>query len=404
MAVLVTVSTGKRAFYGGLRWMPHARRPSLPAVRREALSMGMTHFIRSRQMPNRIGYMKMVADSAAGNKASKRKTESLLLSVLTQSEPLTYCECDFGPSGTWVMATDDNGLPLPGADSFFDDDELAGFRSSLAGFNFKHKITIDSNGIDAFLNALPPTPVNIRSVSFRPYYITGTALAICGLITLQSFHLIHERNLARLRDEARRNLLLQRQKAQAATHDDPSAGEWVRICMHNAYALPPYKDGWTLTNWECAGRTLSALWVRTGGTLAAAPLGLMLNNGNSVKSHYPLMPFEKIRGVSTQATYDARSFIAFVQQSESNLSIKTSELVQGDHSEKQSAYMITFSWQGDPREIPWDSFKNISVERLGRDINASARNITQSTDYQIHVAIKEQTVTEASLNNGGPRQ
>ena len=77
MAVLVTVSTGKRAFFGGLRWVPYARRPSLPAIRREALTMDMTNFIRPRQMPNRIGYLKMVTESAADRKAVKRKTESL---------------------------------------------------------------------------------------------------------------------------------------------------------------------------------------------------------------------------------------------------------------------------------------------------------------------------------------
>jgi hypothetical protein len=76
----------------------------------------------------------------------------------------------------------------------------------------------------------------------------------------------------------------------------------------------------------------------------------MLNNGNSVRSSYPLMPFEKIHGVPPDATGDARAFIAFIQKSETNLSIKTTSLVQGDHAQNQSAYMISFPWQGDPRD------------------------------------------------------
>lgn len=400
MAILVTDATGQRAFFGGLRWVPYARRPSLPAIRQEALKMGMTHYIRPRYQQNRIGYLKMLADTASGGKGAKRKTESLLLAVLAQSEALTYVECDFGPPGTWVMATDENALPLPGSDSFFDDDDLPGYKSSLEGYNFKKTLTIENERVDAFLKSLPAAPIKIHSISFKPYYVAAGVLALCGLMTLQSFHVLHERNLLRLQEEARRSLLLQRQKAQAATHDDPSAAEWVRICMHHAYALPPYKDGWTLTNWECAGRSLSAIWQRTGGTLAQAPIGLMLNNGNSVRSNYPLMPFEKIHGVPHDATGDARAFIAFIQQSETNLSIKTTNLVQGDHGQNHSAYMISFPWQGDPREIPWDAFQNISVERLGREINAGVQGGSQSTDYQIHVAMKDGPALSLSSDKG----
>lgn len=401
MAVLVTVATRERAFFGGLRWAPHARRPSLPAIRQEALKMGMTHFIRPRQMPNRIGYLKMVADTASDRKAMSRKTESLLLAVLAQSEALTYVECDFGPSGTWVLATDENALPLPGSDSFFDDEDLPGFRSSLEGFSFRKKITIENAAIDGFLASLPRAPVKIRSISFRPYYVAVAVLAAGGLTTLQSFHVLHERNLARLRDEAQRSLLLERQRAQAATHDEPSAAEWVRICMHHAYALPPYKDGWTLTNWECAGKTLSVIWQRAGGTLAAAPVGLMLNNGNSVRSSYPLMPFETIKGTPGDAAGDARAFIAFVQQSETNLSIKTTSLVQGNRAQSQNAYVISFPWQGDPREIPWDTFRNITVERLGREINADSHGGSQGTDYQIHVSIKDASAAPLTPESEG---
>jgi hypothetical protein len=401
MAVLVTVATRERAFFGGLRWVPHARRPSLRAIRQEALKMGMTHFIRPRQLHNRIGYLRMVADTASDRKAISRKTESLLLAVLAQSEALTYVECDFGPSGTWILATDENALPLPGSDSFFDEEDLPGFRSSLEGFSFRKRITVENTAVDAFLESLPPAPVKIRSISFRPYYVAAGVLAVGGLITLQSFHVFHERNLARLRDEAQRNLLLERQRAQAATHDEPSAAEWVRICMHHAYALPPYRNGWALTNWECAGKTLSAIWQRAGGTLATAPVGLTLNNGNSVRSSYPLMPFEKIQGAPGDAAGDARAFIAFVQQSETNLSIKTTSLVQGNRDQSQSAYMISFPWQGDPREIPWDTFRNITVQRLGREINADSHGGSQATDYQIHVAIKDASAAPLTSESEG---
>ncbi|NHO57463.1 type 4b pilus protein PilO2 [Acetobacter lambici] len=401
MAVLLTLPTGNRVFVSGIRWVPHARRPSLPAIRQEALAMGMTNYVRPKQIPNRIGYLKMVAERSGEKTTGKAKIESLLLAVLSQSGPSTYVECDFGPSGIWVMATDENSLPLPGSDNFFTDEDLEGYRSSLVGFNFKQKLLIEPQKVDAFMAALPATPVIIRSVSFRPYYIAASIFAVCGLVVLQSMHVLHERNLAHLRDEARRNLLLEQQKAQAATHEGPSAGEWVKICMHNAYALPPFKDGWTLNNWECAGRTLSALWVRTGGTLADAPVGLMLNNGNSVRSHYPLLPYEKIHGAPSDATGDAKTFIALVQRSEANLSVKTADLAHDDHSKAQSAYMITFPWQGDPREIPWDFFRDISVERLGREINADAHGALQNTDYQIHVAIKDASAAAVSTESGG---
>ncbi|WP_233129209.1 hypothetical protein, partial [Acetobacter sp. DsW_54] len=72
----------------------------------------MTDYVRAQQMPNRVGYLKVVDEKLADQKAGKARKESLLLAVLAQCEPLTCVECDFGPSGTWVMATDENGLPL----------------------------------------------------------------------------------------------------------------------------------------------------------------------------------------------------------------------------------------------------------------------------------------------------
>ena len=126
----------------------------------------------------------------------------------------------------------------------------------------------------------------------------------------------------------------------------------------------------------------------------------MLNNGNSVRSHYPLLPFEKIHGAPSNATGDAKSFIAFVQRSEANLSVKTADLAHDDRTEAQNAYMITFPWQGDPREIPWDVFRNITVERLGREISSDERGAARNTDYQIHVAIKDSSAAPAK-NEGG---
>ncbi|MFT8933140.1 MAG: hypothetical protein ABF926_12305 [Acetobacter syzygii] len=383
-----------------MRWVPHARRPSSRTIRQEALSMSMTNYVRPQQLPNRIGYLKIVVEKFADQSARKTRKESLLLAVLAQCGPLTCVECDFGPSGIWVMATDENGLPLPGSDSFFADDDLEGYRSSLAGFAFRQRVLVTSEQADDFLAALPIAPVSIRSVSLRPYYIAVGVLTVSGLIALQSLHILHERNLAHLRDEARRNFLLQQQKAHAATQEGPSAAEWVKICMYAAYSLPPFQNGWTLKNWECAGKTLSVLWVRSGGTLANAPVGLMLNNGNSVRSHYPLLPFEKIHGAPSNATGDAKSFIAFVQRSEANLSVKTADLAHDDRTEAQSAYMITFPWQGDPREIPWDVFRNITVERLGREISSDERGAARNTDYQIHVAIKDSSAAPAK-NEGG---
>ncbi|WP_415509299.1 MULTISPECIES: hypothetical protein [Acetobacteraceae] len=362
--------------------------------------MSMTNYVRPQQLPNRIGYLKIVVEKFADQSARKTRKESLLLAVLAQCGPLTCVECDFGPSGIWVMATDENGLPLPGSDSFFADDDLEGYRSSLAGFAFRQRVLVTSEQADDFLAALPIAPVSIRSVSLRPYYIAVGVLTVSGLIALQSLHILHERNLAHLRDEARRNFLLQQQKAHAATQEGPSAAEWVKICMYAAYSLPPFQNGWTLKNWECAGKTLSVLWVRSGGTLANAPVGLMLNNGNSVRSHYPLLPFEKIHGAPSNATGDAKSFIAFVQRSEANLSVKTADLAHDDRTEAQSAYMITFPWQGDPREIPWDVFRNITVERLGREISSDERGAARNTDYQIHVAIKDSSAAPAK-NEGG---
>ncbi|MFT9341874.1 MAG: type 4b pilus protein PilO2 [Acetobacter sp.] len=400
MAVLFTLSDGSRVFVSGMRWVPHARRPSSRTIRQEALSMSMTNYVRPQQLPNRIGYLKIVVEKFADQSARKTRKESLLLAVLAQCGPLTCVECDFGPSGIWVMATDENGLPLPGSDSFFADDDLEGYRSSLAGFAFRQRVLVTAEQADDFLAALPIAPVSIRSVSLRPYYIAVGVLTVSGLIALQSLHILHERNLAHLRDEARRNFLLQQQKAHAATQEGPSAAEWVKICMYAAYSLPPFQNGWTLKNWECAGKTLSVLWVRSGGTLANAPVGLMLNNGNSVRSHYPLLPFEKIHGAPSNATGDAKSFIAFVQRSEANLSVKTADLAHDDRTEAQSAYMITFPWQGDPREIPWDVFRNITVERLGREISSDERGAARNTDYQIHVAIKDSSAAPAK-NEGG---
>lgn len=402
MAVLVITSSGERIFCAGIRWVTYARRPSLPTIRREAINMGMTNFIQHRSCPNRIGYLKMVADEAEQAKKGKSRTESLLLAVLANSEPLTYVECDLGPSGIWVMASDETGTPIPGSDSLFDDDELDGFKSSLAGFTFKTTHLVDADQIDEFLSALPSAVVRIRSISYRPYYIATGFLVVSSFIALQSLHIIHERNLLKLQEEARHNLLLSQPKAQAAAPDEPSAGEWVNICMHNAYSLPPYKNGWTLISWECAGRSLSALWSRSGGTIADAPVGLMLNNGNDVRSHYPLVPFSKTNGPPKNAPGDAKAFIAFIQQSEQNLSVKTSDLVKGRHSGAQNAYMVAFLWQGDPREIPWDYFRNIQVERLGREVNSIDQGQGRHSDFQIHVSIKENGTDQSHSQNGRP--
>ncbi|QEO18738.1 type 4b pilus protein PilO2 (plasmid) [Acetobacter vaccinii] len=381
----IFIRSGDTRWCGGLRWVAYMRKPGFFALRRNALDMGMTHFIRSRDLPRRAGFMQLVADTA-----STRKINSLLVAVIRKYGARSYIELEIGPDQTWFAATDDDASPLPGSDQIYTDEEMAGMRTALTGWRFETRELATGEKGDAFLSGLPPSPLTVHSISLRPLCLGLASLAVLGGTALEAYSVVHERQLRHFREEARRTFLLQRQKAEAAARNAQSPGEWVRMCMANGYHLPAYTHGWTLNRWECVGNELDVEWTRSGGTLADAPHGDVRSNGNIVSGHLPLLPVEAHEPPSREAAADSRQFISYLQASGVTPTITQSGLsgTTAGHALPQS-FSISFTWQSDPRAVPWDTFAGLHMERLARVVAAGGEQTGKTLEYLIKIRIDD---------------
>lgn len=148
----------------------------------------------------------------------------------------------------------------------------------------------------------------------------------------------------------------------------------------------PYASGWTLDHVSCKGDVIDLHWYRTGGSMADAPEGELMENGNAIVTHRPLSYSFKKRQ-DTIAGYNKRTLIGILQRSGVIPALNSSKLnllVNGRQMPTETTRM-SFSLQTDPRDIPWDAFENLRVTSLSRTV-LPAQSAARTGTWQMQVS------------------
>ncbi|WP_180967623.1 type 4b pilus protein PilO2 [Komagataeibacter saccharivorans] len=390
------IKDGARIWCGDLRWKQYPRKPSFRTIRRDALAMDMTHFVRTAQLPNRIGYLRL------DQQRNKIHPDSLLLSVADHFGAQYFGEYEVGPDQHWLIATDDAGIPLLGSDGIYTSAEIEAVRTSFAGHTFIREGILSEDEFATLQKALPAAPIALRSLSLRPYYITASAVLVSVLVVLQVARIVQQHRMEAVRLAAQKSL-------NHTTHPfrppPPIApGDWVGTCMRAAHTFPVFARGWTLGRWECLDRTLTVTWQRSGGTLASAPAGEIQDSGNTVASHI-LLGIPPADPGLPPPTLDERQFLAFIQKGGATLTVgkPSSGAARKGAGGPVPVLSASFTWQTDPQAIPWNQFRGLHVMQITRVVSASASSRSKDTStggYQIQVMLDSSA--DPSSRHTGP--
>lgn len=389
------IKDGTRLWCGDLRWKQYPRKPSFRTIRHDALAMGMTHFVRTPRLPNRIGYLKL------DQKGEKISPDSLLLSVAEHFGTQYFGEYEVGPDQHWLVATDDAGVPLLGSDGIYTSEEIDAVKTSFAGHTFTRKAILSEDEFNALQKALPPAPVSLRSISLRRFYIVTSATCVSILVSVQVAHLIQQHRLEEMRLAAQKALLQNTHPVKPPPPVIP--GDWIRTCLRAAGSFPIFNGGWTLAHWECAQHDLAITWQRSGGTLASAPGGEIQDGGDTVISHVLLDVPAGDAGLY-HPSRDERQFLAFMQNAGATLTTArpSTDAVRKGAGGYVAALAVTFTWQSNPQDIPWNDFLGLHIMQMSRVVTSAARTGSRnaaSGGYQFQV-ILDSTANPDSRHRG----
>lgn len=377
------IKDGTRVWCGDLRWKQYPRKPSFRKIRHDAVAMGMTHFVRTARLPNRIGYLRL------DRTGEKIRPDSLLLSVAEHFGAEYLGEYQVAPDQHWLIATDEAGIPLIGSDGIYTADEIDAVKTSFAGHVFTRKAVLSEDEFAALQKELPAAPVSLRSISLRPFCLGAVAIGASVLVIMQAAHVVQQRRLEAVRLAAQRAL---RQSAHAVKPPPPIVpGDWVRTCLQAARSFPVFANGWTMGHWDCNDHTLTISWRRSGGTLATAPAGEIQDIGNTVISRVHLdIPATDPR--QPPPTQGDRQFLALIQGAGAALTTGTpaKDASRQTSGTRAQTLAVNITWQSDPQTIPWNDFRGVHVTQMSRTVTAEGRSGSGNvaTDgYQLQVTL-----------------
>ncbi|MBB2199504.1 type 4b pilus protein PilO2 [Gluconacetobacter sp. 1c LMG 22058] len=354
-----------RIWCGDLRWRTYERRPSLFALRSEALALGANYTVRSPLFPGAIGFL------VAEQLDLKESFHSLMLAVASTFGPRYYGEYEVGLDQFWVVATDDTGRPLPGSDTIYRDETIAAVRSGFEGFTFERRDILSRAEFETLQANLPDAPLSIRSTSLRSVYLAAAATLALALGVTEGTHVYHKHQQELVRARARKAMLDRPTKPKPAA-EAPSApptiqpSAWVRACV-SAVPSTAFHRGWVVAGVLCSDDKTTVSWARRGGSLSDAPPGDVTNNGNIVDDALPLIvapghPDER------ENTLEERDLFGFLQAAGAPAQINRSPvtLMVGNRRMPMTTTSATFAWPGDPMGVPWDQFKGLRIIEMKR--------------------------------------
>ncbi|MCE2576661.1 type 4b pilus protein PilO2 [Komagataeibacter sp. FNDCR2] len=377
------IKDGARVWCGDLRWKQYSRKPSFWSIRHDAVEMGMTHFVRTPQLPNRIGYLKL------DQRGEKITPDSLLLSVADHFGAQYFGQYEVGPDQHWLIATDDMGIPLLGSDGIYTTDEIDAIKTSFAGHTFTREDILSEDEFAALQKVLPPTQVVLRSISLRSYYIGASIICASVLVVVQATRVIEQHRLEALRLAAQKTL---NQTTRPFKPPPPVApGDWIRTCIRAARSFQVFVNGWTLGHWDCIDHNLAVTWQRSGGTLAPAPAGEIQDSGNTVVTHI-LLDVPAADPTLPPPSLDERQFLAFIQKAGETPAIgkASNDTVRRAAGGPVPMLAASFTWRSDPQAIPWNDFRGLHVTQMSHVVTSTAQTGSRNSPtggYQIQVML-----------------
>jgi len=355
----------RRIWCGDLWWRAYERRPSVLTLRREALSLGAHYTVRSRALPGLIGFL------AAEKLDPREPFHSLMVAIAEKYGPRYYGEYEVGIDQIWVIATDDEGRPLPGSDGVYSEEAVEAVRTGFEGFVFERRDLLSIEQFEALQADLPDAPLVVRSISLRPYYLAGALALALLLVAGEGLHLyrLHQTEVAR--QLAREALLRSQQRlARAQAPREIPPGEWVDACIA-AVPEATFVHGWVMAQLVCHDDTLLVTWTRRGGALSDAPSGDIVRNGEAVESPIPLR-YAPSRSMPADPAFGERALFGILQTAgvASQINRTTITLMVGNRKVPTLNTHAVFNWPGTPRDLPWDRFSGLRVIEMKRTVLA----------------------------------
>ncbi|KXV49532.1 hypothetical protein AD945_04205 [Gluconobacter albidus] len=370
----------RRVWVGDLRWRSFERSPSLLTVHKVAAEFSSNYYVQSRTYPQHVGFL------SAETVDTKEPFHSLALAISEKFGGRYYGEYEVGIDQFWIIATDEEGLPLPGSDGVYREEAIEAVRSTFSGYPFDQRDLLSSREFEALLEDLPDAPLKVRSTSLAPIYTSAAVVVGLLFLTGVAWYFYHQHVLDQRRELARKALIESAKRLpKVVAKREPPPSEWIDGCV-SMIPASPYASGWTLDHASCKGDVIDLHWYRTGGSMADAPEGELMDNGNAIVTHRPLS-YSFRKRPDTIAGYNERTLIGILQRSGVIPALNSSKLnllVNGRQVPTETTRM-SFSLQTDPRDIPWDAFENLRVTSLSRTV-LPAQSASQTGSWQMQVS------------------
>ncbi|MCI1374165.1 MAG: type 4b pilus protein PilO2 [Acetobacter sp.] len=370
----------RRIWVGDLRWRSFQRSPSLMTVHKVASEFNSNYFVQSRTYPQHVGFL------SADNVDTKESLQSLALAVSEKFGGRYYGEYEVGIDQYWVIATDEEGLPLPGSDGVYREEAVEAVRSTFSGYPFEQKDVLSSREFEKLLDDLPDAPLKVRSTSLAPLYTSAAIVVSIFIFAVTAWYFYHQHIIYKRRELARQALLENAKRVpKIIAKREPPASEWIDGCL-SMIPASPFAAGWTLDHATCKNDVLDLHWYRAGGNMADAPDGELMNNGDAIVTHRPLSYTFK-RRQNTRPDYNERTLIGILQRGGVTPALNSSKLnllVDGRQVPTETTRM-SFTLQTDPRDIPWDAFEDLRITSLSRSV-LPAQSTSRTATWQMQIS------------------
>ncbi|GBQ91204.1 type 4b pilus protein PilO2 [Asaia krungthepensis] len=355
----------------GATWMTTRNQPGASALRQRARASRATHYVVMKSTPLALGFFDLAAmlTSESGKRLAFKRGNPLAPLMARALGADVFAQISLPDGSIWVIATDHDAMLLPGTDRIVASGDIDAFVERFEMGRFSERRLIDGHGLDTILATLKPETVKFHEVSLQAQWKPAIAAGAALLLAYEGHHLWRA-HIERLRDEQAQREAAARQNiiAETALRNAPiPPSEWVEGCMDGVLHQPVFHEGWIQTSWQCADKTLTLEWLRSGGTLADAPVGAMSANGDRISQTVPLIFHRPAMRRHTKGD-GTKQLVSWLQTLGIRPKVTLSQIkTAGMPVPGQPASIATgVSWvfPTDPRNAFWDDVSGLSIQSL----------------------------------------
>jgi|GEM_PF-7115570 len=362
----------------GATWMTTRNQPGASALRQRARASRATHYVVMKSTPLALGFFDLAAmlTSENGKKLPFKRGNPLAPVMARVLGADIFAQISLPDGSIWVIATDHDAMLLSGTDRVIASGDIDAFTERFEMGRFSERRLIDGHGLDTILATLEPVTAKFHDVSLQAQWKPAIAAGAALLLAYEGHHLWRA-HIERLQAEQAQREAVASQNiiAETALRNAPiPPSEWVEGCMAGVLHQPVFYEGWIQTSWQCADKVLTLEWVRSGGTLADAPVGAMSANGDKITQTVPLIYHRpELRRhptgdgtkqlVSWLQTLGIRPKITLSQIKAANMA------VPGQPNSISTG--VSWVFPTDPRSPFWDGVSGLSIQSVSHQTGAA---------------------------------